>query len=123
MSRPHPSRLRSACQSASDFCLVFTRQYRLPSSILSRQFATSKVTMRAFILTAIAAAPALAQTSVVAPGSTATSPAEDTLVTSTHTPTAEAPLFYQKAYIDPVWKTPSPKVELRAPVRIAEFDK
>ncbi len=79
--------------------------------------------MRAFILTAFAAVAALAQSPVIAPGSTATSPAEDTLITSTHTPTAEAPLFYQKAYIDRVWKTPSPKVELRAPVRIAEFDR
>jgi outer membrane protein len=78
--------------------------------------------MRAFILTAFAAIAAIAQTPVVAPGSTPTSPG-NTLVTSTSTPTADAPLFYQKQYIDRIWKTPSPRVELKAPVRITEFDR
>lgn len=78
--------------------------------------------MRVFILTSLAAVAALAQSPIIEPGSTPTSPG-NTLVTSTHTPTAEAPLFYQKAYIDRVWKTPSPRVELKGPIRISEFDK
>lgn len=71
--------------------------------------------MRATFITVLAAAAAFAQT----PGDISV----NTLVTSTRTPTAEAPTIFSKAYVDRVWKTPTPKVELRAPIRISEFDR
>src|SRR5205085_11136303 len=84
---------------------------RLPNSILSRQFVTSRMTMRVFILTALAAVAGIAQ-----------EPA-NTLITSQHTPTADAPVFGTQTYFKRVWNMPAPRIQLRAPVHCAYFVK
>jgi outer membrane protein len=66
--------------------------------------------MRVFILTALAAFAAFAQTSVT-----------NDLVTSKSTPTADAPAFGTPTYFKKVWNQTVPKVELKAPVRLEDF--
>jgi len=55
--------------------------------------------MRVFILTIFAAVAAIAQDTT-----------SNTLVTSKHTPTADAPVFGTQAYFKRVWNTPAPKI-------------
>ena len=45
----------------------------------------------------------------------------NTLVTSTATPTATAPLFFTPTYFKKTFDTQTPRVELKPPVRIADF--
>ncbi|MDZ4797628.1 MAG: TolC family protein [Bryobacteraceae bacterium] len=54
------------------------------------------------------------------PGATAPA-AQNSLVTSKRTPTAEAPAFGTKSYFRRVLNPEVPKIELKAPVRISEF--
>jgi outer membrane protein TolC len=68
--------------------------------------------MRVFILTIFAAVAALAQDTTA-----------NTLVTSKHTPTADAPVFGTQAYFKRVWNTPAPKIELKSPVRLNDYVK
>jgi outer membrane protein TolC len=79
--------------------------------------------MRVFVLTALAASAALAADN--SPATTtpmsSTPAAASTLVTSTHTPTADSPVFGTPTYFKKIWNTPSPKLELRTPIRIGEF--
>lgn len=78
--------------------------------------------MRVFFISALAAAAALAQTAAQTTSQTAT-PQANTLVTSKRTPTADAPVFGTQAYFNRVWKMPTPKIELRSPVRLGDFVK
>jgi outer membrane protein TolC len=71
--------------------------------------------MRVILITALAAVAALAQT----PGA----PEANNLVTSKRTPTADAPVFGTSSYFRRVWNPPTPKVELKSPVRLNEFAK
>jgi outer membrane protein TolC len=48
-------------------------------------------------------------------------PVANTLVTSKHTPTADAPAFGTPTYFRKVFSTPAPKIELKAPVRLTDF--
>ncbi|HYP09816.1 MAG TPA: hypothetical protein VER03_26565, partial [Bryobacteraceae bacterium] len=68
--------------------------------------------MRVLFITALAAVAAFAQQAPTV---------ANTLVTSTRTPTAEAPAFGSPTYFRRIWTTPTPRVELRAPVRLEEF--
>jgi outer membrane protein len=69
--------------------------------------------MRAIFISVLAAVAALAQTSVDIQG--------NSLVTSTSTPTAEAPVFGTPSYFKRAWKLPPPKIELQAPVSLGDY--
>jgi outer membrane protein TolC len=45
----------------------------------------------------------------------------NTLVTSTHTPTAEAPAFGTPVYFRRIWTTPTPKARASSPMRLDEL--
>ena len=66
--------------------------------------------MRVFILTILAAFAAFAET-----------PVTNDLVTSKHTPTADAPAFGTPTYFKKVWNQSVPKVELKGPLRLSDF--
>jgi outer membrane protein len=66
--------------------------------------------MRVFILTVLAAGAAFAQT-----------PVANDLVTSKHTPTADAPVFGTSTYFKKVWNQTVPKIELKGPLRLSDF--
>jgi outer membrane protein TolC len=77
---------------------------------------------KVFIITLLASAVSVAQpVSNVAQPVTTTAPPASNLVTSKHTPTAEAPAFGTGNWFRKVILSPKPKVELRAPVRLEEF--
>jgi outer membrane protein len=48
-------------------------------------------------------------------------PVSNTLITSTRTPTAEAPAFGETSYFKRMFKVEHPKIELQAPVRLADY--
>jgi outer membrane protein TolC len=70
-----------------------------------------------FVIGILSAAVAAANNAaVVQPGTTASN-----LVTSTRTPTADAPAFGTASYFRKVFVTPTPKIELQSPTRLTDF--